>query len=183
MVLPRVVCAIERTLMPLKDGARLAARIWLPADAKHSPVPAILEYLSYRRRHSTFKRDALTHPYLAGYGYAGVRVDIGGSGELDSLLSDEYTKQGQGDAPEIIAWLVEQSWCSGAVGTIGISWGEFNGVHHRGGTTYGGIRLGVILPDGDVPRPTPRALAISLLVPEVFTFHICVFNRLLLYLD
>jgi predicted acyl esterase len=26
-------------------------------------------------------RDALTYPYLAGHGYAGVRVDIRGSGE------------------------------------------------------------------------------------------------------
>src|ERR1700730_12332004 len=68
-------------LIPLKDGTMLAARIWLPDDAEQNPVPAILEYLPYRKRDGTYERDALTHPYLAGYGYAGVRVDIRGCGE------------------------------------------------------------------------------------------------------
>ncbi len=36
---------IENTWIPLADGTRLAARIWLPADAAKLPVPAILEYL------------------------------------------------------------------------------------------------------------------------------------------
>ena len=73
----------------------LAARIWLPADAEQNPVPAILEYLPYRKRDGTYERDALTHPYLAGHGYAGVRVDIRGSGESGGLLFDEYAKQGR----------------------------------------------------------------------------------------
>ena len=91
-----------------------------------SPVPAILEYLPYRKRDGTYERDAMTHPYLAGHGYAGVRVDIRGSGESGGLLFDEYTKQEQDDALEVIAWLAAQPWCSGAVGMMGISWGGFN---------------------------------------------------------
>jgi putative CocE/NonD family hydrolase len=104
----------------------LAARIWLPDDAERDPVPAILEYLPYRKRDGTYERDALTHPYLAGYGYAGVRVDIRGSGESGGLLFDEYTKQEQDDALEVIAWLAAQPWCNGAVGMMGISWGGFS---------------------------------------------------------
>ncbi len=125
---PRAVRVIEHTLIPLKDGTNLAARIWLPDDAEQNPVPAILEYLPYRKRDGTYERDALTHPYLAGHGYAGVRVDIRGSGESDGLLSDEYAKQEQDDALEIIAWLAAQPWCNGAVGMMGISWGGFNGL-------------------------------------------------------
>jgi uncharacterized protein len=125
---PRAVRVIEHTLIPLNDGTNLAARIWLPHDAEQNPVPAILEYLPYRKRDGTYERDALTHPYLAGHGYAGVRVDIRGSGESDGLLSDEYAKQEQDDALEIIAWLAAQPWCSGAVGMMGISWGGFNGL-------------------------------------------------------
>jgi uncharacterized protein len=125
---PRVVRVVEHTLIPLKDGTRLAARIWLPEDAEQDPVPAILEYLPYRKRDGTYDRDALTHPYLAGHGYAGVRVDIRGSGESDGLLSDEYARQEQDDALEVIAWLAAQPWCSGAVGMMGISWGGFNGL-------------------------------------------------------
>jgi predicted acyl esterase len=119
---------IEHTLIPLKDGTMLAARIWLPDDAEQNPVPAILEYLPYRKRDGTYERDALTHPYLAGYGYAGVRVDLRGSGESGGLLFDEYTKQEQDDGVEVIAWLAEQPWCSGVVGMMGISWGGFNGL-------------------------------------------------------
>jgi len=125
---PRAVRTIEHTTIPLKDGTQLAARIWLPEDAEQNPVPAILEYLPYRKRDGTYERDALTYPWLAGHGYAGVRVDIRGSGESDGLLSDEYARQEQDDALEIIAWLAAQPWCSGAVGMMGISWGGFNGL-------------------------------------------------------
>ncbi len=123
---PRAIREIEHLLIPLSDGTKLAARIWLPVDAAENPVPAILEYLPYRKRTGTYDRDALTHPYLAGHGYAAVRVDIRGSGESDGLLFDEYTQQEHDDALEVIAWLAAQPWCSGAVGMMGISWGGFN---------------------------------------------------------
>ena len=125
---PNTVRVIEHALIPLKDGTTLAARIWLPDDAEEKPVPAILEYLPYRKRDGTYERDALTHPYLAGHGYACVRVDIRGSGESSGLLFDEYAQQEQDDGLEVIAWLADQPWCSGAVGMMGISWGGFNGL-------------------------------------------------------
>src|SRR5215510_1269854 len=118
---PRRVRELENVLIPLGDGTRLAARIWLPEDAERHPVPAILEYLPYRKRGGTYERDALTHPYLAGHGYAGVRVDIRGSGESEGVLTDEYPLQEQDDALEVIAWLAAQPWCTGAVGMMGIS--------------------------------------------------------------
>ena len=123
---PRAVREIEHTTIPLKDGTRLAARIWLPEDAEADPVPALLEYLPYRKRDGTRERDALTHPYLAGHGYAAVRVDIRGSGDSEGVLADEYSQPELDDALEVIAWLASQPWCSGAVGMFGISWGGFN---------------------------------------------------------
>jgi uncharacterized protein len=123
---PRKVKETENFFIPLSDGTKLAARIWMPVDAAKSPVPALLEYLPYRKRDGTIVRDALTHPYLAGHGYASVRVDMRGSGDSDGLLRDEYTEQEQQDALEVIAWLARQKWCSGRVGMFGISWGGFN---------------------------------------------------------
>jgi putative CocE/NonD family hydrolase len=123
---PRTVREIEHTWIPLSDGTRLAARIWLPEDAEADPVPAVLEYLPYRKTDGTAIRDAKRQPYLAGFGYAAVRVDMRGTGESDGVLTDEYTEQEQEDALEVIAWLAEQPWCSGAVGVWGISWGGFN---------------------------------------------------------
>src|SRR4051812_17140251 len=123
---PRKIRVIENTYIRLKDGTRLAARIWLPEDAKSDPVPGILEFLPYRKRDATSPRDALTHPYFAGHGYASVRVDMRGSGESDGLLEDEYLKQEQDDALEVIQWIARQPWCTGKVGMMGISWGGFN---------------------------------------------------------
>lgn len=110
----------------LSDGCRLSARVWRPVDAATNPVPAILEYLPYRKRDGTCARDALTHPWFARRGYACVRVDMRGNGDSDGLMSDEYTPQELADAVEVIHWLAAQGWCSGSVGMMGISWGGFN---------------------------------------------------------
>jgi putative CocE/NonD family hydrolase len=123
---PRAVRVIENEWIPLADGTRLAARLWLPEDAAQDPVPALLEYLPYRKRDSMRLRDDPMHGYFAGHGYASVRVDIRGTGDSDGLIADEYMKQEQDDALEVIAWLAAQPWCNGQVGMFGISWGGFN---------------------------------------------------------
>ena len=125
---PREVREIENAWIPMPDGKRLAARIWLPVDAESDPVPAILEYLPYRKRDGTVERDHLTHPYFAGHGYAGVRVDLRGTGDSEGVCLGEYLKQEQDDCLAVIEWLAAQPWCSGKVGMIGISWGGFNGL-------------------------------------------------------
>ena len=125
---PRKVKEIPNTFITLPDNTRLAARIWMPVDADKKPVPVILEYIPYRKRDGTHVRDALTHPYLAGHGYACVRVDMRGSGDSDGLMFDEYTQQELQDACDVIAWLVQQPWSTGKVGMMGISWGGFNGL-------------------------------------------------------
>jgi uncharacterized protein len=123
---PRRVREIENCWIPMRDGCRLAARIWLPEDAEASPVPAVFEYIPYRKRDLTRSRDEPMHRYFAGHGYAAVRVDLRGSGESDGLLLDEYLEQEQSDGVEVIAWLAAQPWCTGAVGMMGKSWGGFN---------------------------------------------------------
>ena len=67
---------IGHTSIPLKDGTMLAAGYGCRTMPNRTQFAAILEYLPYRKRDGTCERDALTHPYMAGHGYAGVRVDI-----------------------------------------------------------------------------------------------------------
>ena len=117
---------IEHFFIPLADGTRLAARLWLPEDAQAHPVPAILEYIPYRKRDGTRGRDEPMHGWFAEHGYAAIRVDMRGSGESDGLMADEYLPQELSDACEVIAWLAAQPWCSGSVGMMGKSWGGFN---------------------------------------------------------
>jgi putative CocE/NonD family hydrolase len=123
---PRKVRHIENVWITMSDGTRLAARVWLPEDADQKPVPAIMEYIPYRKRDSMRLRDESTHAYLASFGYACIRPDIRGSGDSEGPVQDEYVKQEQDDAMEIIAWLTAQPWCTGKVGMFGISWGGFS---------------------------------------------------------
>ena len=119
---------IEHTTIPMSDGTHLAARIWLPDDAESQPVPAILEYIPYRKRDFTRSRDETMHPVFADNGYAGVRVDLRGSGDSEGVLEDEYLELELQDGVEVIEWLAKQPWCDGSVAMIGISWGGFNGL-------------------------------------------------------
>ncbi len=123
---PHKIKEIENVWIPMPDGVKLAARMWLPVDADRHPVPAVLEYLPYRKRDGTHVRDALTHPYLAGHGYAAIRVDMRGCGDSEGVMLDEYTTQEQDDALEVIGWIASQKWCTGKLGMFGISWGGFN---------------------------------------------------------
>lgn len=115
-------------MIEMADGCRLAARIWMPDNAEAQPVPAILEYIPYRKRDLTAERDDINHRYFAGHGYAGVRVDLRGSGESDGVLTDEYLPLELDDGIQVLRWIASQPWCNGHVGMIGISWGGFNGL-------------------------------------------------------
>ena len=117
---------IENLWIPVGDGAQLAARVWLPKDARTEPVPAILEYIPYRKRDFMRARDEPMHRYFALHGYASVRVDLRGSGDSDGVLDDEYSTVELEDARALIAWIAVQPWCDGNVGMTGISWGGFN---------------------------------------------------------
>lgn len=112
----------------MRDGVRLAARIFMPEDALANPVPAILEYIPYRKRDYMRQRDTGIHGFFAGHGYASIRLDIRGSGESEGLITDEYLQQELDDGYQALEWISNQPWCSGTTGMIGISWGGFNGL-------------------------------------------------------
>lgn len=124
--LPCRVREVEHTLITMPDGVKLAARLWLPENAEEQPVPALLEYIPYRKRDLTRLRDNVTHGYLAGHGYACIRVDLRGSGDSEGILVDQYRRQEMEDGLAIINWLRQQPWCNGRIGMMGISWGGFN---------------------------------------------------------
>ena len=71
-------------------------------------MPAVLEFIPYRQRDLTSVRDSMHHPYLAGHGFAGVRVDLRGSGDSEGVLTDEYLERELRDAEEVLAWLAAQ---------------------------------------------------------------------------
>ncbi|MEU8803859.1 CocE/NonD family hydrolase [Spirillospora sp. NPDC048819] len=124
--LPYAVREDEHVWIPMSDGVRLSARIWRPVASDEDPVPVVLEFIPYRKRDLTALRDSIHHPYMAGHGYAGVRVDLRGTGDSEGVLTDEYLERELLDAEEILAWLADQPWSDGRAGMMGISWGGFN---------------------------------------------------------
>lgn len=112
--------------IPLSDGNWLHARLWMPTDSIHNPVPALVEYAPFRHRDFTAPRDALIHPWFAGHGYASLRVELRGSGDSSGLAQDEYISQEQDDALEALEWIAAQNWCNGSTGMFGMSWGAFS---------------------------------------------------------
>src|SRR5262249_49742111 len=124
--MPLAVREIENLWIPMADGTRLASRVWLPETAEAHPVPAIVEMIPYRKRDGTAWRDGIMQPYIAGHGYAVLRVDLRGTGESDGLMTDEYTPAEHQDGEAVLAWVARQPWCSGKCGMIGLSYGGFN---------------------------------------------------------
>ena len=116
---PRRVREIENVWIPLADGSRLAAKIWLPEDAEAEPVPAILEYIPYRKNdwHLAARFHACT-PTSPAMGTRACASTCAAAGESDGILFDEYLEQEQDDGVEVIAWLAAQPWCTGAVGHV-----------------------------------------------------------------
>ena len=114
---------IENQFIPLSDGARLSARIWLPDTAHTTAAPAVLEYIPYRARDLERGRDNQNGAMLASRGIAFLRVDVRGSGESDGVIADEYLPQQQQDSAQIVQWIARQPWSNGAVGARGYSWG------------------------------------------------------------
>src|SRR5262249_17862370 len=123
---PHEVREIMTVWIPMPDGVKLAARMWLPATADQQPVPALFEMTPYRRRDGAANVDSLMHPYLAGHGYACLKVDVRGSGDSEGCIEDEYSEAELQDGVAAIAWIAPEAWCRGAVGMFGRSGGGFN---------------------------------------------------------
>jgi predicted acyl esterase len=108
----------------MPDGTRLAARAWLPEGA--APGTAILEYLPYRKRDGTRRRDETLHPVFAARGYPSLRVDVRGTGDSEGVLLDEYSEREIDDGLALLRWIAAQPWCDGRVVLLGKSWGGIN---------------------------------------------------------
>jgi putative CocE/NonD family hydrolase len=121
--MPYNVSNVPNTFITISDGCRLAAKMWLPDQ--EGKYPAVLEVQPYRKNDGTQEIDAITFPYIAGSGFACLRIDSRGSGDSEGDIADEYTRRQQLDAYEVVQWAASQPWCDGNVSIMGVSWGGF----------------------------------------------------------
>ena len=103
---------IANEWIALSDGCRLAARIWLPDECHSHPVPAILEYLPYRKRGGTDLRDDITYPHFANAGYAVLQVNAHGTPGFDwsylSGSSEDTLRLLQDDVVDAARWAIRE---------------------------------------------------------------------------
>ncbi|MGH9320080.1 MAG: CocE/NonD family hydrolase, partial [Vicinamibacteria bacterium] len=127
---PDYEIGMKEAWIPMPDGVRLAADLYLPSGGgPEERFPVLLEYLPYRKTEGRGRNYRL-YSYFVERGYAVARVDIRGTGGSEGrLIAYEYTDQEQEDGESVIDWLSKQSWSNGNVGMFGISWGGFNSIH------------------------------------------------------
>jgi uncharacterized protein len=112
---------VEKDIMvPMRDGVRLATDAWVPAG--DGPFPALLVRLPYGKDlPGLFAYGLLPNIFaLVEAGYAVVYQDCRGTfrsgGELVPMLNEAD------DGADTLAWLTEQTWCDGNIGTYGASY-------------------------------------------------------------
>src|SRR5712691_11762997 len=102
--------------IPMPDGVRLAARLFLPDQL---PAPVVMEALPYRMDDLTASYDAEYTRICEEGGFAVCRIDLRGTGSSEGIAADEYDAQEQSDLVEAIAWLADADWSTGRVGMYG----------------------------------------------------------------
>ena len=112
---PAQVEVTENLWIPLADGTPPRGPPLAAGRRPAAPFPRVLEYIPYRKRDGTRgPRRADAWLVRRPTAMPPIRVDMRGSGESDGCMDDEYLKQEQDDALEVIAWIAAQPWCSGA---------------------------------------------------------------------
>ena len=121
-------------MVPMRDGVRLATDVYLPSDADGilpGPWPVILERTPYGRNRPSRSERSLAEPdearsraavaeLFVRRGYAVIYQDVRGrydsEGEYQKYLDDAA------DGYDCCAWILEQPWCNGLIGTKGLSY-------------------------------------------------------------
>lgn len=124
------VVRLDRVMVPMRDGVRLATDIYLPSD-KAGRLPALLERTPYNRRGTNHADRSAADPVpvskpeiaarFAREGYAYVLQDCRGRFDSEGTFT-KYLNEDL-DGVDTIAWILEQPWCNGKVGTLGLSYG------------------------------------------------------------
>ena len=101
----------------MADGVRLCSRIWTPAG--EGPWPVLVMRQPYGR--AIASTITYAHPrWYAGHGYAVVVQDVRGRGESGGRFSGFAQEAADGSAT--LAWLRQQPWCNGRIGSYGFSY-------------------------------------------------------------
>jgi len=112
-LVPAQIRILGKVLVPMRDGVKLAVDVYLPDG--EGPFPVVVARSVYGRGNEDFARPFLTQ------GLAFVPQDTRGRGDSegeDRVFEDAGWGERQ-DGVDTIAWVRQQPWCNGKVGTWG----------------------------------------------------------------
>ncbi len=113
----------KNVMMPMRDGARLATDIYLPAiqgNPAPGAFPAILERTPYDNGNPDL---TATGRYFAKRGYVCLLQDVRGRGESDGHWKGLVLSTNEADDGfDTCAWILSQPWSDSQIGTIGLSY-------------------------------------------------------------
>ncbi|WP_162605825.1 CocE/NonD family hydrolase [Jiangella aurantiaca] len=110
--------------IPTTDpSVSLSADLYLPVGA--AEVPALVSAYPYRKDLLAAQLVGDSFAWFAVRGYAGVLIDIAGTGSSDGVHRPEFHPDEGDDAVAAIEWAARQPWCTGDVGMWGHSYGAY----------------------------------------------------------
>ncbi len=113
---------VERNvLIPMRDGARLAADVYRPSG--NGPWPAVVSCYPYHKDGMIGVSFVAALKGFARRGYAALLVDCRGTGGSDGTSVDALEPIVTMDLYDLVEWVGAQRWCTGKVGMWGISYG------------------------------------------------------------
>jgi len=111
----------KNVLIPMRDGARLAADVYRPLGS--GPWPAVLSCYPYHKDGMIGVSLVAALKAFARSGYAALLVDCRGTGASDGASIDALEPVVTMDLYDLVEWVGTRSWCTGRVGMWGISYG------------------------------------------------------------
>jgi uncharacterized protein len=104
---------IESVSVPMRDGIRLKADLYLPDPP--GPFPVIVVRTPYTKAEAK-----PVGMFFARYGYAVLVQDVRGRHDSEGEFYP-FTAE-QADGTDLTGWLKQQSWCNGKIGAFGGSY-------------------------------------------------------------
>jgi len=108
---------IFETGIPMRDGVELAADVYLPAN-KFLPAPAIIQSTPYDKSNPIFFLNEAR--FFQEHGYVVIVHDVRGRGKSEGCWR-AFVNDGP-DTHDVIEWAAHQNWCTGKIGTTGLSY-------------------------------------------------------------
>ncbi len=116
---PHTITIANEVPIPMRDGVRTMADIYLPSGT--GPFPVVISRVPYGTQ-SAFIYQPQVGRFFTENGYAYVAQNVRGKHGSEGLFAAYHFGQEERDGFDTVDWVVEQGWSNGRVGLMGESY-------------------------------------------------------------